>query len=310
VDNARCKPDITAITDATSISAALVSAAAAILQQGALRGDSGADTNIATDLRVTKALLLNGAVKPADWTNSNSSPLDARYGAGVVNVFNSWNQLTGGRHSAIVSNTVSLNAAHPPTGATGSVSVLSGWDFATNTSSAGSDAIRHYYFNVSNSVASVKFSATATLVWHRHLGKTNINNLNLFLYSCANSNLVLGSTSTVDNVEHLWTNSLPQGRYDLQVWKAGGSTVTTNEAYALAWEFLPPPVLAIAGRTNAVLTWPAYPAGYGLEARTNLLAGAWSTNGFGVPLVTNTLNNYPLTATNAAQFFRLHKPSL
>ncbi len=306
----RCKPDITGISVYTSTSTALVSGAAAMLEQAALRGDGGGDTNAAFDLRTIKALLLNGAVKPADWTNANSAPLDARYGAGVVNIFNAWKQLAGGKRASIFTNTVSLNAAHPPTGATGTVAVLSGWDFATNTSSASSDAIRHYYFNVSNSVAAVKFTTTATLVWNRHYNKTSINNLNLFLYNCANSNLVLCSTSLVDNVEHLYTTNLAQGRYDLQVWKAGGSTVTTNEAYALAWEFAPPPVLAMAGGTNTVLQWPLYPAGFFVEARTNLLSGAWSTNGFSVPAITNGLNNIFLNATNAAQLFRLRKPNL
>ena len=38
--------------------------------QAGLRGDGGSDTNAAADMRTIKALLLNGAVKPADWTNS------------------------------------------------------------------------------------------------------------------------------------------------------------------------------------------------------------------------------------------------
>ena len=81
------------------------------------------------------------------------------------------------------------------------------------------------------------FTATATLVWNRQQNQTNINNLDLFLYNCANSNLVTCSTSLVDNVEHIFLPQLAQGRYDLQVLKNGGATVSTNETYALAWEF-------------------------------------------------------------------------
>ena len=49
------------------------------------------------------------------------------------------------------------------------------------------------------------------------------------------------STSLVDNVEHVYVPQLAQGRYDLQVWKAGGipglTIVSAAEPYALAWEF-------------------------------------------------------------------------
>jgi len=313
IDNGRCKPDITAFgTPAgfTSFSTPFVAGVATLLMQAALRGDGGADTNSAFDFRTVKALLLNGAVKPADWTNSSASPLDARHGAGVVNALNSYVQLAGGKRNAIVSNTVSLNAVHPPTGATGTVVSLSGWNFATNASSASTDCIHHYYFDVTN-VAPVKFSAAATLVWMRQKNKTSINNLNLFLYNTANSNLVLCSTSLVDNVEHITTTNLAQGRYDLQVWKAGGvGIVSTAEPYALAWEFVPPPKLAISNTVGRTLTWPVYPAGFQVEARTNLLLGAWSTNGFSALAVTNGVNNIPLNTSNAAQFFRLRKPNL
>ena len=104
--------------------------------QAGLRGDGGSDTNSAADMRTVKALLLNGAVKPADWTNNPPSPLDPRYGAGVLNVFNSYEQLAGGKHGYIASTSVPTGSAHPPTGATGTIGALSGWDFNTNTSSS------------------------------------------------------------------------------------------------------------------------------------------------------------------------------
>ncbi len=91
LDNGRAKPDITAPgypAGLTSFSTPYVSGAAAVLRQAGARGDGGSSTNAAADIRTVKALLLNGAVKPADWTNNAPSPLDTRYGAGVLNVFN------------------------------------------------------------------------------------------------------------------------------------------------------------------------------------------------------------------------------
>jgi hypothetical protein len=318
IDNGRCKPDITAYSDATSYTTPQVSGAAAVLMQAALRGDGGSDTNSAFDMRTIKALLLNGAMKQASWTNSTSSPLDARFGAGLLNLFNSYKQLAGGKSGYVVSNSVSTNAPHLPTGAAGTVVALSGWNYTTNISGrsniAGSqfDTIHHYYFNISNSVAAANFIATATLVWNRQANQSAINNLNLFLYNCANSNLVLCSTSLVDNVEHLYVTNLAQGRYDLQVWKAGGnntSVVSAAEPYALAWQFTPVPTLALTNAgTNLNLTWPIYPAGFQAEANTNLLlTNGWSASSLPMVVFTNGLNSIPVNPTNAAQFFRLHQ---
>lgn len=315
IDNGRCKPDMTAWGDATSYTTPQVAGAATVLLQAALRGDGGADTNAAADIRTIKALLLNGAVKPANWTNSNVFPLDARYGAGLLNVFNAYWLMTGGKHGATASNTVALNADHPPINATGAVSVLSGWNYATNTSGKTGqqfDAIHHYFFNVSNANASVKFTVTATLAWNRQANKTSINDLDLCLYNCADTNLVAESVSYVNNAEHLYVTNLAQGRYDLQVWKAGGSgIVSASEPYALAWQFAPLPALAAAREgTNTVLTWPVYPAGFRIEARTNLLTGsAWATNGLPASTITNGQNSIRLNMTNAAQFFRLRQPN-
>ena len=315
LDNGRAKPDITiggVPANLTSFSTPFVSGAAAVLIQAGLRGDGGGDTNSAADMRTVKALLLNGAIKPADWANNPPSPLDPRYGAGVLNVFNAYEQLAGGKHGCIVSTTVSSGGAHPPTGATGTVGVLSGWDFNTNTSGkflSQFDAVNHYYFNVTNGVTNAAFTATVTLVWNRQRNQNGINDLNLFLINCANSNLVACSTSLVDNVEHVFVPELAQGRYDLQVWKAGGfGIVSAAEPYALAWEFFSESLNAAISGANISISWPAYPDGFVLQTATNLVPPvAWDTNN-PAPVVTNSQKVVLLNVTNPAQFFRLQRP--
>jgi hypothetical protein len=228
----------------------------------------------------------------------------------VLNVFNSYEQLAGGKHGYIASTTVSSGGAHPPTGAAGTVGVLSGWDFNTNTSSSipsAQDGVKHYYFDVTNSTA----TATATLVWNRQQNQTAINNLNLFLYDSANSNLVAASTSAVDNVEHIFIPKLPQGRYDLQVWMSAGgiNPVSNSEAYALAWEFFSQTLNAVKSETNLSISWPVYPDGFVVETATNLASPSWNTNNIPPPVVTNDQNYILLDVTNANQFFRLRTPN-
>jgi hypothetical protein len=307
----RSKPDIIALGYPqldTSYSTPQVSGAAAILIQAGLRGDGGGNTNSAVDIRTLKALLLNGAIKPSGWTNSNSAPLHPVYGAGLLNVFNSYEQLAGGKHGYIVTANVQTNNPHPPTGNTGTVSVLSGWDFNTNSSSKTLDGVNHYYFNVSNSLSGATFTTTATLVWNRHKNETGINNLDLFLYNTANSNLVACSTSLVDNVEHIYLTNLAQGRYDLQVLKKGGTTITTNETYALAFEFFSQWLTVVLSGTNVALSWPVYPAGFAVASTSNLSPASWNTNNIPPPVVTNNQNYILLNAANAPQFFQLQMP--
>jgi hypothetical protein len=307
LDNGRCKPDLTAPANVTSVAAPQVAGAAAVLVQAGKRGDGGSDINAVTNSRTIKALLLNGAIKPAGWTNGTASPLDARYGAGVLNVFNAYEQLAGQKQANLVVTSVSKGAAHPPTGATNTIGTLSGWSYTSLTSSSSLDAVAHYYFNVTNGISGADFTATATLVWNRQQNESDINHLQLFLYNTANSNLVAVCTSAVDNVQHLFVPALPQGRYDLQVLKPGSPYVTASETYALAFEFFSMRLSATQSGATLVLQWPVYPAGFRLESATNLLASLWSTN-HPAPVVTNSQNYVVLNATNRNQFFRLRRP--
>ncbi len=306
-DNGRAKPDITAPSDTTSYSAPLVTGAAALLLQAGLRGDGGADTNSAADGRTIKALLLNGAIKPVDWAAPSPSPLDPRYGAGVVNVFNSYKQLTGGKQTYIDSSSATAGDPHPPTGASGNVGSLNGWDLNSITNTSLTDVVCHYYFNLPNSTGNGPFTATMTLVWNRQSSQNNINDLDLFLYDTSSGNLVASSTSRVDNVEHIFIPALPPGRYDLQVLKNGGATVSPDETYALAFEFFTMPLNFSLSGGNVVLTWPIYPAGFLLES-SPVVGSNTGWSGVNIaPVVTNNQNSV-MVNSSGSQFFRLWRP--
>jgi hypothetical protein len=308
LDNGRAKPDIVAPGAQTSYSTPLVSGAAAILLQAGLRGDGGSDSNSAADPRTIKALLLNGAIKPVDWSNPSPSPLDPRYGSGVLNVFNAYKQLAAGKHGYIESGSVSTGNPHPPLGATGNVSSLSGWDFNSLLSSALSDGINHYYINLVANPPNATFTGTITLVWNRQAHQIDINNLDLFLYDAASGTLIAASTSLVDNVEHLCISQLPQGRYDLQVLKHGGATVSSSETYALAFEFFALSLTIAPTGTGVALTWPAYPTGFVLESAPSLNAPTTWTAVNLTPLLTNQQNRVVVNSAAGAQFFRLSRP--
>lgn len=305
----RCKPDITAppSNNVTSFSTPYVSGAATILVQAAARNDGGtATSSTATNPITIKALLLNGAIKPADWTNGPVTPLDARYGAGIVNVFNSWKQLKGGLHTSNETTTVTSGNPHPPGTSISNQPSLLGWNHGAISTLTTQDKIIHYYFNLTNNNPC---TFTATLVWNRQNNQAAINNLDLFLYNAANSNLVSGSTSAVDNVEHLFLPQLAPGRYDLQVVKRGSATqVSQSETYALAFEMFCVKLNLAVTNGNLALSWTNSPTGFRLVSAASLNPPApWITVGNAV-VMSNGLNlvSVPITATN--QFFRLQRP--
>jgi hypothetical protein len=309
VDNGRAKPDITAPLSPTSFSTPLVSGAAAILLEAGLRGAGGSDTNSAADARMLKALLLNGAIKPATWANPSPSPLDPLYGAGILDVLESYHQLAGGKHGYIATGSVVTNAAHPPTGATGNVSSLVGWDFNSITNSTTNDVINHYCFSVTNSARSAPFTGTMTLVWNRQNMQATINNLDLFLYDMKSGSLVASSVSLVDNVEHIYVPALPPGRYDLEVLKRGGGATnftTTSETYALAFEFFAVQLSVTTTANGVWLSWPVYPDGFQLQTCSSLNTPSWAGVSM-TPTITNGQNRVLVGTGVPWEYFRLYR---
>ncbi len=307
LDNGRSKPDITAPAGATSFSTPLVAGAAAILVQAGLRGDGGAGTiNAASDIRTLKALLFNGAVKPTNWAHTTTTPLDTRFGAGILNVYNSYKQLAAGKFSFVESTAVAVDDPHPPESSTSNVASLIGWDFNSISSSVPNDRVNHYYFDLP---VGLPFTLTTTLVWNRQFGETDINNLNLYLYKIGNTNPISLSVSTVDNVEHIFSTGLSSGRYDIQVLKKGGLTnVSSPESYALAFQFFTQPLEITRSGNQAVLTWPLSPDGFSLQATPDLtppIVWAAVTN---TVVVTNNQNRVTIPPASASQFFRLSSP--
>lgn len=307
----RCKPDITAPSGATSFSTPCVSGAAAVLLQAARRGDGGAgNISSATNFLTLKTLLLNGAVKPADWTNSATQPFDYRYGAGILNAANSWRQLAAGRYTFIDATAVGSGNPHPPGANTNNIASLTGWNYAAITPPGplfNRDEIHHYYFNLAPTNAR-PFTLTATLAWNRQNGQNAINGLSLFLYNIATGSLVASSESTVDNVQHIYIPSLPPGRYDLQVEKIIANSVTTSETYALAFEFFN--IQTAITRTNGGVTisWPAFPAGFTLQSAASLAAPISWTPATATPTFSSNQNLLTLPPTNTARYFRLQRP--
>ncbi len=238
-------------------------------------GSATAYTTAATDIRTVKALLLNGAVKPVGWTNSYTvnngtytynavnanatTPLDPRYGSGVVNAYNSYENLAGGEHNYSSATSQSIAALPSVTSAptanfSGSVSevasatnpaTVTGWNLATIAATSTSNAVENYDFNLTG--ASVNsWDLTATLTWNKDYNASGINHLMLFLLN-SSGRQVASSTSMLDNVQQininpaLGINSLAPGQYDLAVEMLGGvNAISTSDTYALAWNFVDP----------------------------------------------------------------------
>ncbi len=208
-------PHLVVPTTTTSEATAVVSSAASLLIQTG-RGMSSAN---AVKSETIKALLLAGATKSefTSWTRSDTSPLDSTYGAGELDIQNSYNLLTSGEQTPNTSTSTSLSS--------------SGWDFNTITSRGTVS----YYFDIT-SPGDISIALTWNALYSGNFTNLSLTlaNLNLYLYEVSASgslSLVQQSTSS-ENVEYIWATGLSSGSYVIQV----KSSTNGSYDYAVAWQ--------------------------------------------------------------------------
>lgn len=236
----RTKPEIVAPLGATSYSTPVVASAAALLRQNA---PVPARTNISL-----KALLMAGATKAQfpGWARTTTRPLDTIFGAGQLNVYNSYHILAAGQQPA--STSVSVRPR--------------GWDSSTTTAGG-----RRYFFDIPAGDTTPRLSVA--LIWNRTIADglpgpdwgnptSDLADLTLKIYTASGfttGTLVDTSASPVDNVEHLYEPNLAPGRYVVEV---TGSQ--NGVAYGLAWYSVP--TVTIAATTPGAAEMGLVPGGF------------------------------------------------
>ena len=214
----RQKPDIVVPEVVTSYSTPVVSSAAALLY------NSGSGTNsILTE--PIKAILMAGATKDEfpGWTHTPTSPLDETFGAGELNIFNSYKIQLGGEFEGSTS---------PPAAPVGDY----GWDY--DVAEPGQALL--YNFEVPEFNTGAELSVL--LAWNikitdnnagNHFSPTHsLENLDLELFNSTDTylgELVDSSVSTIDNVEHIYLTDLDPGTYTLRL------TTSATRDFGLAW---------------------------------------------------------------------------
>ena len=214
----RRKPDIVVPEISTSRATAVVSSAAALLY------DSGSGTNsILTE--PLKAILMAGATKDEfpGWAHTSTNPLDETFGAGELNIFNSYKIQLGGEFEGSTS---------PPATPVGDY----GWDY--DVAEPGQALL--YNFEVPEFNTGAELSVLLT--WNIKITDNNASNSFSPTHSLANLDLKLfnstdtylgelvdSSVSTIDNVEHIYLTDLDPGTYTLRL------TTSATRDFGLAW---------------------------------------------------------------------------
>jgi hypothetical protein len=152
-----------------------------------------------------------------DWDQTTTRPIDEVYGAGELDIYESYFIQQAGQQTA----SSSLDER--------------GW----NLSSVSSSSSETYNINVPTGFELRNLSALIT--WNRIVTRKEVGRNN-YIYTSSLADLSLSLTgvvsqtsdSSVDNIEHIWrdsSNALASGDYTLTV--ASASSTATD--YAIAW---------------------------------------------------------------------------
>ena len=245
----RTKPDLVAPQSVTSYATAYVSSAAAVLVQAGHQAGLGLSTGSTTvsgigtvydaeRAETVKAALMAGADRVTANTsttdnitaygsggNATANGLDSRYGAGQLDVYNSYHIINGGEHHSQQD---------------GNSSYISQYGFDYDTAFGGA--------NGSNSSATYSFipntaqQFSASLVWELGVSNnaalsTTLHHLTLALYDVSTASYAAQSLSTLDNTQNIYTQLTAGDIYQLQVTAADG--VPFKWQYGLAWQMQP-----------------------------------------------------------------------
>jgi hypothetical protein len=234
----------------TSNGTPLVSSVAALLIEHAHNNPSLSQNDSKTDRNgntlyqaeyasVLKALIMAGADRSTvntyttdnitdyriDPSNQSANGLDKRYGAGQVNVFNSYTMLQAGEQDSEEDGNASDIGP-------------SGFDYDESFGGSSSNSNANYGMGTISNASEIKIS----LVWNIDIKGVNRNsfdssatlhNLDLSLIDVTAGSTVALSASTIDNTENI-THTLEAGhQYKIQVNRTGSNF---NWNYALAWQ--------------------------------------------------------------------------
>ncbi len=221
--NGRIKPDLVAPLGSTSSATAFVSSAAALLHH---KADNMGSAHAAQPETV-KAILMAGATKDefSGWNRTQTRPLDTRFGAGELNIYNSYHIMQGGEFDGVAGQPTTNIGAY-------------GWDYEA---SLGAGSSLYYQFEVNAWEAT---DLSFLLTWNMEVTDLDpgsafnpsyrLADLQLALYNSTTSFLgtqIDLSQSPVDNVEHIYLDWLAAGTYTIEV--RNWSSFSTD--YALAW---------------------------------------------------------------------------
>jgi len=253
----RTRPDLVAPEKSPSGAAPRVASAAALLMHTARLDptlSNGSTTNRNGDTilnaelpEVIKAALMAGADRATNNTHPAEDPidivgyrvdpvdrtdngLDRRYGAGQLNIYNSYHMIVGGEQDSDEDDG-------------GRISSSDGFDYDPSFGGASSSNTTGTYFFSTNERI-VEFAAS--LVWNIEIDSAGyprfarsaiLRNLDLFLYDVSDSAswvLVQESTSAIDNTENIRELLAANTDYALQVRAATGQGQFEWD-YAVAW---------------------------------------------------------------------------